>query len=265
MSSSLLSLKSFIIVLCFILGSLEATYAQFHFGIHGTLGIPANEFRDATTANAWGGNISAYFPFDRKVPIFLGVDLGYMVYGINNNRQNINATVTVGNQIIQRIPLNYNIRTTNNLLSGHLVLRFRIPLKQIQPYFDGLVGFKNFYTRTTIIDETPVNNFNNNNNNNFNNNRNRIVNNGVTNLSDVAFSYGGGGGFLIGSGPIKLDVRCVYLLGENARFFDRNSISTWTVNFSQNTNQLDSNINLSSAQRSKTDMFYAQIGMVISF
>lgn len=245
--------------------SYYTAHAQFHFGIHGAMGVPANQFREATTANGGGFGLSAFFPFDRKIPIFLGVDFGYMVYGINNNRQRINGTISVGNQVIQTIPLDYRITTTNNLLSGHLVLRVRIPIKLIQPYFDGCVGFKNFYTRTTITDETRNNNtFNNNNTNPFNTNNN-TYSNSVTNLSDVALSYGGGGGFMIGSGPIRLDIRCLYLLGEEARFFDRSSAAGWSVNFSQNTNQFDSNINLSSAKRSRTDMFYAQIGMIISF
>jgi hypothetical protein len=255
--------KTFLSLLLFFSCSWAAQ-AQFHFGISGSMGVPANQFREATTANAWGGNINAFFPFARKVPIFLGVDFGYMVYGISNNRQRINGTISVGNQVIQTIPLDYRITTTNNLLSGHLILRFRVPTGLIQPYFDGCVGFKNFYTRTTVTNESNNNFFNNNNNNNsFNNNNNNA--NSITNLSDVAFSYGGGGGFLIGSGPVRLDIRCIYLLGEAARFFDRSSTSNWSVNFSQNTNQFDSNVNLSSAKRSTTDMFYAQIGMVISF
>jgi hypothetical protein len=264
--TKIIGFKSLLVVACCFFCTF-ATQAQTHFSIYGSLGIPANQFRDATTANAWGGGGNIFFPFDKRVPIFLGLDFNYMVYGIANNRQRINATITAGNQIIQTIPLDYQIRTTNNLLSGHLVLRFRIPTRQIQPYFDGYVGFKNFYTRTTVTDVSNNNNFFNNNNlpsNNNNNNNNRVLNS-QTNLSDVAFSYGGGGGFLIGSGAIRLDIRCVYLLGETARFFDRSSSANWSINFSQNTNQFDSNVNLNSAKRSQTDMFYAQIGMVISF
>ncbi len=259
-TKSCLSKRIFLSIILFLSCYLTAQ-AQFHFGISANMGIPANQFRDATTANAWGGSISAFFPFDRKIPIFLGVDFGYMVYGINNNRQRINGTISVGNQVIQTIPLDYRITTTNNLLSGHLVLRIRLPLKLIQPYFDGCVGFKNFYTRTTIADETNKNLYNNNPFYNYSN----TYSNSVTNLSDVAFSYGGGGGFLIGSGPIRLDIRCIYLLGEQARFFDRSSTSNWSVNFSQNTNQFNSNVDINLAKRSRTDMFYAQIGMVISF
>lgn len=253
-----------LILTLFILFSFNSLRAQTHLGIQLTGGFPMNEFKENSDAVGFGGNINLMFPFFKKSPLFLGFDLGYQMYGYRSNTQSVNAQIVANGQVISSIPMNFKITNTNNLLNGHLILRLKIPLPIVQPYIDGMIGFKNLYTRTTI--ENVTNNYNNY-NYNTNTTNNNIINS-RTNLTDWASSYGYGGGFMfkIGSG-VALDLRCVYLLGSEARYFDKSSTSTWDIRFQQGTgNNIEpiSSTNTLSMKKSKTDMLFVSMGLTIN-
>lgn len=233
--------------------------AQTHLGINFTLGFPQKDFKQNTEAVGAGANISALFPLFKKSPLFLGFDLGYQIYGYRTYRRAIDAQIISNGQVVGSIPMNFQITNSNNLLNGHLVGRFKLPLKYVQPYVDGMVGFKNLYTRTTIEDLSRVN-YNPN-----TNTSNRNIINSRTNLSDWAFSYGYGGGlmFMIGEN-VSLDVRVTYLHGGEARYFDKESTSQWDIRFVQGTGgalepQNSASLNF---KRSNTDMIFGQLGFV---
>jgi hypothetical protein len=255
--------KKILLSLALLILALNFASAQTHFGFSGQVGIPTNNFRENTKAVGGGFNINAYFPFSPKVPIFLGLNFGYMLYGANQQRLVDNLEVRAGNIVIDRILVDFNINTNNNLINGLVSLRFKAPLQTIQPYLEGAVGFNYFYTRTKIIDNTGR--FAVNNPNNTSNNNNVI--NARTQINSWVLSYGGGGGFMIKlSESTYLDLRVLYLIGGRADYYDRSQTQNWTLTFGGNNynSQNPSDITAQGdgvPKSSTTDMFMGNIGI----
>ncbi|MCU0448075.1 MAG: hypothetical protein MUE85_24505 [Microscillaceae bacterium] len=255
--------KKIFLVLGLLIFCLNLAQAQTHFGFSGQVGIPTNNFRENTNAVGGGFNFNAYFPFSPKVPIFLGINFGYMLYGVNQQRLVDNLEVKAGNIVLDRIPVDFNINTNNNLINGLVSLRFKAPLQTIQPYLEGAVGFNYLYTRTKIIDNTGR--FTVNNNNNTTNNNNVI--NARTQINSWVLSYGGGGGFMINlGGSAFLDLRVLYLIGGRADYYDRSQTQNWTLTFggSNYNRQTPSDITAQGdgiPKSSTTDMFMGNIGL----
>jgi hypothetical protein len=244
-------------------------YSQTHVGFALQIGVPINEFRDNTKAVGVGGNLKAYFPIKKELPIFVGLNFAYMIYGSNTQTLNQNLNVTAGNTVISSIPVNFDITTNNNLINSQLALRFKAPLEKIQPYVEGAIGLNYLYTRTKIYDNTPNRIFSGGNNGNNNSN----VISARTQINSFAFTYGVGGGFLIKLGETTfLDIRGLYMRGGEAEYYDRSQTQSWKLNFSGTNNQFNpsnpNNLEASAEgtpKRSKTDMFLIDFGLVFAF
>lgn len=193
--------------LALLLLSCKQLFAQGEatLGLRGV--IPTGEFR--YKSDAWGAGASlgvlANIGHDKSW-IYLGGELSYMIYGMSDRRFSQN---------IAGFWRNYQLETNNNMLMGHIVARIKPHHEgNIFPYIDGLFGFNYIYTNTTLKDVT---NYGNNNNNTNSQTRNEI--------DDWAMSYGGAVGVQFGSGNLKFDVKCYYLFGTKARYYDSSSIS----------------------------------------
>ena len=98
---------------------------------------------------------------------------------------------------------------------GHAVIRVLPPVSlKIQPYFDGMIGFKNLFTRTTLEDQDVF--------------EGDDTIESYIEQGDWAFSFGGALGIqiLIGGHEsffILLDGRCTYLKGSAADYLVRNA------------------------------------------
>ncbi|NJL15056.1 MAG: hypothetical protein HC913_20010 [Microscillaceae bacterium] len=210
-----------------------------------------------------------FFLFAPNVPVFFGLDFGYMVYGSNTQRINENLLIQASNGLILgNIPINLRVRTNNNLFNGHAVLRIKAPLATVQPYVDGLVGFNYLSTRTKVFDETQPCLF-------CDNPDGSNVINASTQEQSFVLSYGGALGMQIRLGEtVSLDVRGIYLLGGEAEYFDRSQTQDWTISFTgsgafnpnnPNPEDLDLNAPDAAPKRSKTDMFLATVGLTFNF
>lgn len=220
-------------------------------------GVPTNEFAENTESTGVGFNIGAYFPFAPALPIYLGIDGGYQRYGSTTNEinQDLNFLGTT-------YPLRFDVETNNNIIHGHAVLRFVAPLPIVQIYGDALVGGRYIYTRTTIQNrsEERTNNFL----------RAADVDpdeeiQGRTNVDDWIFSYGFGGGVMIGGGPLKFNLRVVYLLGTEAEYLDQEAVQNApppTIT-DPNENLNGENFLNVPVKNSRTDMFFVEAGVVI--
>lgn len=233
--------------------------AQWLAGAGLQVGIPAGDFAKNTNAVGVGINVYALKALGPSLPIFVGIDGGYMMYGNTVNRLSQNITFLNTN-----IPLRYRVETTNNLINMHGVLRVAIPTSAVTIYLDGLVGFRYIYTRTTVKDDTPQRTVNVN-------STTYTVNNQTlgsrTNLSDFIFSYGGGGGFIFNVGNFKIDTRVVYLLGSEANYLDRDAVQQAPPpQFTQSGTNINTSLEFDQfIKRSRTDMFFASVGIAFNF
>lgn len=172
-----------------------------------TVGVPQGDFGDHLDANGYGVNLNAAIGFPGS-PILLGIDAGYLLYGHERRNEPFSTTIP---------DVTVDVVTDNGVASGHLFLRFKPNLPVIQPYADGLFGFKYFLTETRIESEAF--------------DQNEITRS--TNFDDTALSYGFGGGVKInvftptgtnGPGGVHLDLGARYLIGKEASYLQKGSI-----------------------------------------
>ena len=132
--------KHVLISLSLLITSLS--YAQIG-SLSLSLGLPQNSFKENTDAVGFGGDLSLAFPFQKGVPVFLGVDLNYMVYGTNARNEDLFATINDQNGAeIARIDIPLRIVNTNSIFGTHLFIRAQAPFSGIQPYAEVLGGFR---------------------------------------------------------------------------------------------------------------------------
>jgi opacity protein-like surface antigen len=137
------------------------------------------------------------------------------------------------------------LETTSNILFLHGMLRIKPDVNFfVQPYFDGLIGYKVLYTRTKLVDLLA--------------DEDRVLES-ETNQSDWAFSYGGAIGVQIDLSRRKniyLDLRCAYLPGASAQYLVRR----------EDTGQVfDEPIEAFEEKSSPTAVLLPQIGVTFEF
>ncbi|HAS45868.1 MAG TPA: hypothetical protein DCS93_35630 [Microscillaceae bacterium] len=258
-------MKKSILTLCFIglfAFVTSSSQAQIHFGLNLSGGFPLNEFQEQNPNSGFGVNLNAFFPFAPKVPVYIGFDFGFQGMGTRNVQKNINVNI-----LTTSIPINFDIATSNNMVNGHVVLKAKLPLPLVQPYAEGLIGFKHFYTRTSIRDITSTSSIIN-----VEELRRNSELAGETLQQSTALSYGFGGGFQImfGGGQFGLNLGARYLLGGQASYYTREDIRdfdvTITTNNGTSNNELGSTVGGNNIQprTSRTDMIMAHLGIVIS-
>ncbi len=242
---------AFVILFLSVLGLWQSSQAQGHLSANFRMGIPQGEMADNVSTIAYGGGANVLVPIGgNKSPILLGGEFQFSLYG--------RTTKQLQTPPLFGLSRRYRIATNNNFASVHGTIRLKPNFDNflVEPYLDGLLGVNFFYTATTITDIT---------NNNVNTDPNDPDNNnpGISNRTpehnDNALSYGGAVGFLIGKGPIRLDLRCVYLLGGVASYVDRESVQIDpTANNGQGQVTFDK-------KTSRTDMIMPSIGICFMF
>ncbi len=220
----------------------EYTIGQGQAGLDFMLTFPQGEFKENSDKIAYGLGLEGAYVFP-SLPIAAGLSGTVATYG--NRTFNVPFSGTV--QLV-----NVELSTSNNIATGHLFLRVQPQDGMFRPYFEGLLGLNVFWTESSVKDERYEDK--------------DIA--GSTNLSDVAFSYGGGGGlqFRVYEGAtdtpgqgiaLFVDLKVRYLLGGKAKYFDEESI---TFDGNGAPVLLESN-----ALESHTDMLQTMIGVAVRF
>jgi len=254
--------KSLLSLLLIAIG-YSTVYAQMG-SLGFSLGLPQNDFKENTDATGFGGDFSLAFPFQKGVPIYLGLDINYMVYGSNSQNLDLSAEVRDQNgALLAELPIPLRLVNTNSIFGTHAFVRAIAPFELIQPYAEGLFGFRYISTSTKLLDRSDERRWA----------RDPDESNLIsrqTVLDDWILSYGFGGGFLIKLGPsVFLDLRADFFKGQRAEYFDGDDTESWTVNLSglnpvePNPEDIDGeNLNLDSTPReSTTDLLVIKFGV----
>lgn len=204
-------------------------------GLDVLLGSPQGEFRRNVDKVGFGiaGNIG-YAP--EGTPVMLGVEFGFMNYGSSERREPFSTTIP---DVFVRVS------TTNNFLMGHAILRLQPNAGMFRPYLQGMVGFNYLFTETKIENENSAGE--------------EVASS--TNLSDGAFSYGGGAGlmFLVyssesgGVSDVFVDLGVRYSFGGEAEYLKEGSIR-----------RVDGRVAYD-ILKSKTDLLAFQVGVAVRF
>lgn len=230
-----------------------------------TVGVPQNEFRENTDATGGGFDLSIAFPFQKDVPIFLGLDINYLVYGSNSQNEDLTADIRTSNgSLIDQLVIPLRITNTNSIFGTHAFIRVVAPFELIQPYAEGLIGFRYISTDTKILDRSNDGRYSDEDDN-------VIIRKTV--LDDWIFSYGYGGGFLIKIGNNAfLDLRADFFRGQRAQYYDGDDTESWSVEFTGSESAYDpenlekGDLDFSTEPReSTTDLLMIKLGLAIKF
>jgi hypothetical protein len=204
-------------------------------GINFMAGLPMGEFKDNVDRAGWG--VSGHFlflPITKENPFSIGLNVGYLNYGSESRREPFSETIP---------DVTVDVDRTNNLVNFHVVFQAAWPTGSLRPYIEGLFGGSYLFTETSIksrgVEEVASS----------------------TNFDDFAWSYGGGGGFMIRltSNPdeqissIYLDLKARYLAGSKAEYLREGSV---IIRNGRATYQVI---------ESKTDLLTIHAGVVIEF
>ncbi len=222
----------------------RAQKPSFEGGLGVLVGIPQGKFKEQS-ARA-GGGLDGFIGVGlANRSLVLGADLGFMIYGSESRREPFSTTIP---------DVTVDVSTTNNIALGHLLLRVQPVRGVVEPYLDGLVGFKYLFTTTEIKSQ---------------NSQEAVASS--NNFDDGAFSYGGGGGlkFRVSEGAkhpqadgklgpdVFIDLQLRYLAGGEADYLKRGSIRRSGGNQSPSVTF--------DTQRSRTDLLTIQLGLSAAF
>ena len=223
------------IVLAFGLGLVGTAQAQVYpqGDIAVIVGLPQGEFEDNVDNAGFGLSLFGGLGLGHT-PIVIGVDAGFLVYGFERRREPFSTTIP---------DVTVRVETSNAIAMGHMVLRLQPPGGAVQPYLDGLFGFKYFFTETTIKDDDRFD-------------EEEIAS--TTNFDDAALSYGVGGGLDImlhrGRGAaVMINAGARYLFGRQAEYLQEGSIE-------RRNGQV-----FFAIDRSETDILLMQLGITLKF
>lgn len=229
--------------------------------INVALGFPVAEYSE-TGDFGIGFDVGLYFPIARKVPsLKVGPQFMMLFTGHETERINERIEVTLNGQVIDVIDLPMRIVTNNTIIGGGAVLRANVPVSgYVEPYVQGLIGFRRIATTVRVYDESDEGFFDTDEDGEITHS---------TPLQDWVFSYGAGVGMQIKLGSnVFLHLGANYLFGGEAEYYTRDDIKHFQFRFvGNNFNPNDVNgddFELDAApSRSKVPMIQGNVGVTI--
>jgi hypothetical protein len=198
-------ISAILALVCLTTTPLQAQ--KFQGGLDFMVGVPKGAFKQNLQRNGYGASGHIGFAPEQN-PFLVGIEVGYLNYGSESRREPFSTTIP---------DVTVDVNTTNNFLAMHFTLRIQPNIGNFRPYIDGLIGGNYLFTTTKIE--------------NTNNLSQEVASS--TNVSDWAFSYGGGGGILIRvysreeggkNQEFLLDLGVRYIVGGELQYLKEGSI-----------------------------------------
>lgn len=180
-------------------GAGPTAFRRFRFAARPLGGIPMGDFGDrAGTSPGVGLDFTGRIG---RTPIAVGAELGYLQYGKETRRLSLTPAVP---EVLT------DVNTTNHFLQTHALVRVQPQTGRVQPYVEGLVGFRYVFTRTSFRNADEGRS-------------------GSTLLGDLAPSAGAGGGVAVGlvsgsDATLNLDVGLRYLTGGDVEYLTKGAV-----------------------------------------
>jgi len=181
---------------------------RFQGGVGVPIGVPVGDFGKNVDL---AGGISGYFDVGLgKGVVSVGGEVAYLSYGQESREVDLSV-------LIPDLPgVTATVNTDNAVLLFLGRVRAQRPEGRWRPYVDGLFGFSDIYTKTSIEGTGSCDGYS--------------CSTGLeaTNLRDFAPSFGGGAGVMVGFGKaphiVKLDMSVRYLRGGEADYLIKGAI-----------------------------------------
>jgi hypothetical protein len=219
----------FIIAALFItLGTNAQKFGQkLSGGFNAALGIPQGEFQEVNdnVLLALRGHIM--YNIDRKIPLHVGLELGYGTMGSRN-------AYFYDNFFDQ-----YEVSASSNVFSIQFKLRLQQPKNRLfNPFAEGLLGWNDFFSTVNVERLSYNSSFYNN-------------SYGESTEAQWAFTYGGAAGVdirLQKDGKLSLELKTAYMVGRRTKYLTNPQIAgNGQVFFTE--------------QQSETNMLIPQVGV----
>lgn len=260
--------KLFTLMLCCALLYPFSGSAQMNgkglFGIDMVGGIPNGQFATYSDNLKFGVMVNFLYQPSEKIPISIGGDLGWLGNGRKVQYEELTADITAGGVLIDQLYFPLRIETMNNIFTGHLLLRVTAPTNVFIPYAEGFLGFNNFFTSTSIYDESEEHY--------FSETDNQLITSEVQ-QSDWGLSYGAAAGLLIQlKEELHVNLKFAYNMGTAVSYYTKEDIQNWNVEVN-NINSAASGYELNEddievsavPKTSKTDMLQPTLGIAFRF
>lgn len=201
------------------------------------IGSPQGEFRSNVDRLGFGVQVyGTLWSPSKERPFTVGLDVGYLIYGMRTERRPFSLTIP---------DVNVDVTRTNSLVNLHALFQLSPFTGTVRPYVEGVFGGAYIFTETEVksyYQSTPIAS--------------------TTNYSDFTWSYGAGGGILFrvaqDLGDVKtlyLDLKARYTYGTEAEYLTENGIVI---------NPADGRVYYF-PKKSKTDLLTFHIGVVAYF
>lgn len=131
-------------------------YGPVHADVSVAVGIPQGDFEAPRDGEAVGASVFFGGPVP-NAPVVLGTELGFMHYGTDSELSLHSTVFDDGIDDRFAVPVEaLNTSVSSKAYLGHFVLRLQPSSGVIQPYLDGLAGFKHFNSRLRIDSDVIV-------------------------------------------------------------------------------------------------------------
>lgn len=166
------------------------------------LGFPQNEFSKNVNNSVFGGiegQITLTTP-DKSNPFTLGLNAGFIIYGIESRRVPLSTTIP---------DVTVDVERQNSMVNFHLLFQVSPFDGDIKPYLEGVAGGAYLFTETSVEGSSNIQEFAS-----------------TVNQDDFAWSYGFGGGILLSlmegneglPGGLYLDLKTRFMFSSEAEY-----------------------------------------------
>ncbi len=107
------------------------------------LGDPQGSFAQTLDRNAYGVDASFTTKIP-KMPVHIGAGFIFQNFGWTERNEHFNSNIP---------EVDVRVRTTNNMITPHLLLRLEPGFGLISPFLEGSVGFNYLYTHSSVIND----------------------------------------------------------------------------------------------------------------
>ena len=119
-----------------------STAQPFNIELNFAAGTPQGDFMQELDRNSYGLDMA----FTYQIPysfVHIGAGFTYQNFGWNERRENLYGIPEV----------DLRVRTTNNMVTPHLLMRLESPFGSFKPFVEGIIGFNYLYTESSLIDD----------------------------------------------------------------------------------------------------------------